>query len=248
MLRSLKSIKGLKVEARDGHIGHVDDFYFDDDNWIVRYFIIETGNWLLERKVLISPASVLNADWKRQSISVSLSKEQIENSPPIEEDKPVSRQKEWELTQYYAWPTYWPINKVGIPADEDAITHALEMQELNSENGDEHLRSAHEVFNYNVQASDGHIGSVSDLIVEEESWAIRYLVVNTNKLLPGKKVLLSPSWTELISWSTQTVHADLNKETIKNGPDLNPNEPVNREIEERLYDYYRRPRYWPHHL
>jgi len=244
MLRSIKSLRKLKIHADDGDIGKVTDFYFDDVNWKVRYIVVDTGKWLFERKVLISPASFLDADWSRQILTVSLTKEQIENSPHIDKDKPVSRQKEVDLAAYYSWPTYWPIGETGVPLNEAAIARTLQAQKDHTSEADEHLRSTDEVIGYTIQATDGELGAVDDFIVDEDDWIIRYFIIDTRKLLPGEKIMLSPMWIEQFNWSTRTCHVDLDIKTIKNGPTFNPNEPVNREVEEHLYDYYGRPQYW----
>ena len=128
MLRSIKSMDGHKILAEDGEIGRISDFYFDDESWVVRYLVVNTGNWLVDKKVLISPASFVDTDWHRREISVALTKEQIEKSPDVSHDKPVSRQKEAELAKYYTWPTYWPIGGTAAPMHEAAIAHTLKSE------------------------------------------------------------------------------------------------------------------------
>jgi len=100
MLRSLKKLFGNKILATDGQIGRVHDFYFDDQEWTVRYMVADTGGWLKGRLVLISPAALGEADWGAESFPVNLTRQQIGESPGIEEDLPVSRQQEIELQRY----------------------------------------------------------------------------------------------------------------------------------------------------
>ena len=111
---------------------------------------------------------------------------------------------------------------------------------------DTSLRSADEVKGYDVGATDGDIGHVDDFIVEDASWAVRYIVVDLSRWLPSRKVLLSPSWIQSVDWPGKKVHVDVTREQVKNGPEYNPSEPVNREYEVVLYDYYGRPHYWEH--
>ena len=92
MLRSIKQLYGNKLGASDGEIGHVKDFYFDDQNWAVRYLVADTGSWLPGRQVLISPHSLGRLDQAEKILRVNLTRKQIENSPSIESHKPVSRQ------------------------------------------------------------------------------------------------------------------------------------------------------------
>lgn len=229
MLRSLKEISGYRVESLDGAIGSIKDFYFDDLHWRIRYFVVDTGNWLPGRKVLVNPRVVKEPHFTSQSVQVAMPKQRIENSPSIDFDQSVSRETEVELAKYYGWPHYW--------APRDAKDVPVE--------GEQNLRSASEVFGYKIDAKDGNIGHVEDLIAETETQQIHYVVVDTRNWLPGgKKVLLDRDWIERISWTDRACEVDLLRQTIENGPEYNPTHPVNREIEARFYDYYGRPKYW----
>src|SRR5688572_14268005 len=104
MLHSAKQIEGYAIRARDGDIGTVRDFYFDDEHWHVRYFVVDTRAWLTGRKVLISPESARGQIWADRVIPVSLTQEQVRASPSIDIAKPVSRQHEMELRHHYGWP------------------------------------------------------------------------------------------------------------------------------------------------
>jgi hypothetical protein len=121
---------------------------------------------------------------------------------------------------------------------------AQEKEERDEQESDPHLRSTREVIGYHIQARDGEIGHVEDLIVEDEIWFIRYLVIDTRNWLPGRKVLVAPAWAEQVNWVERRVYLDLSRETVKNSPEFDPSMPVNREYEVRLYDYYGRPKYW----
>jgi hypothetical protein len=112
------------------------------------------------------------------------------------------------------------------------------------EPADIHLRSTSAVTGYHVSAADGEIGHVRDFIVDDETWAIRYLEVDTQNWWPGKKVLVSPQWINRVSWADSKVYVDLTRETIQNGPEWVESIPVTREYEHRLYDYYARSPYW----
>ncbi|MBN1480783.1 PRC-barrel domain containing protein [candidate division KSB1 bacterium] len=243
MLRSIKSFKGFRLKATDGDIGHVYDLYFDDKDWIIRYLVAETGNWLLEKKVLLSPASLAEPQWESHEFPVLLTKNEIENSPDVSKDKPISKQKESELAKYYDWPIYWPIGHTGVPPHIHVVerTRGADKEQ---EEGDSSLRSFREVVGYSCHAIDDDFGHVSDFIVDDTTWSIRYLVISTRTILPGKKVLISPMWSEKIVWSERTIHLSLTKEAIKNSPEFDPGAPINRKYEEELYDYYGRPVYW----
>jgi hypothetical protein len=251
MLRSLKELRGYTIHATDGNIGKAHDLYFDDEHWVLRYLVVDTGGWLSGRRVLISPVALGQPDWQAHWFPVLLTKTQVEHSPDIDTDRPVSRQQEHALHSYYRWPIYWahsPLVSAGTPLVMPPETlHPEKSEEEASgeeDQGDVHLRSIREVIGYNIHARDGEIGHVEDFIADDDTWVIRYLVVDTRKVLPGKKVLVSPQWIERVSWRASEVYMDLAQESIRNHPEYDPSEPVNRAYEERLYDYYGRPKYW----
>ena len=242
MLRSLKDLTGYKIHATDGNIGKVHDFFFDDEFWILRYVVVDTGHWLPGRKVLLTPGVLLDPDWRQRTFAVALTRDQVRSSPDVDTDRPVSRQHEIHLHEHYGWPFYWaPSGDLVGP-----MMTTLPAKSPSSEPvGDPHLRSVREVIGYDVEASDGEIGRVNDFIADSESWAIRYLVVATRKWLPGRKVLISPQWlVGPISWAQRTVKIIMSRESIKNSPEYDSAAPVNREYEGQLYDFYGRPRYW----
>jgi hypothetical protein len=255
MLRNVRKLQGFDVRATDGDIGHVDEFYFDDTRWTIRYLVVDTGGWLSGRKVLVSPYALGAADWRAERLHVNLTRQMIENSPDIDPERPVSRQQEIQYSGHYGWPYWWagpglwgPMAYPGLvpPAPELLTDERDERAALTTveEEGDPHLRSTKEVMGYVIHALDGEIGHVGDFIVDDRSWEIRYLVVDTGGWWPGKKVLVPPEWIERVSWPDAAVEIDLHRETIKNGPEWDPDTPISRDFEDRLFGYYGRPRYW----
>jgi hypothetical protein len=253
MLREVTHLKGFSIRARDGEIGTLDQFYFDDESWAIRYLVVNTGGWLSGRLVLVSPIALRQAEWQSKRLDVALTKKQIENSPPIDTRKPVSRQHEALHLGYYGYPYYWggPFmwGLASYPAHltvaKNVVTEGDALQATaGKESPDSHLRSTDEVTGYHIEASDGEIGHVEDFLVDDETWAIRYLEVDTRNWWPGKKVLVSPQWIDNVSWPDSKVYVDLSRETIKIGPEYIESLPVTREFEKRLYDHYGRPAYW----
>jgi hypothetical protein len=243
MLRSAKSLHGYTIEARDGDVGKVSEFLFDDQFWTVRYLVVKTGRWLMERRVLIAPAALGQPSWETQRLPVKLTQEQVEKSPDIDTDQPVSRQQEVALHAHYGWSSYWdmvtPLGSAPISVPQPA----MEVGEI-VDQGDPHLRSTQAVMGYYIQACDGDIGHVEDFIVDDGAWTIRYMVVDTRNWWPGKKVLVSPWWITEVIWGTMRVRVNMDCETIKNSPPFDPTTGVDRAYEERLHDYYGRPKYW----
>jgi hypothetical protein len=248
MLRSLKVMHGYGVLAEDGEIGKVHDFYFHDDSWLIRYLVVDTGHWLPGRKVLIAPSVMERPNWERLTVPVALTREQVQKSPEIDTDRPVSRQQEADLHNYYGWPFYWVEPAVGMWPPYTSPTPvpvpAEPSESAEQEHTDPHLRSQREILGYHIHASDGALGHMEDLIADDAVWIIRYLVVRTGKWPPAKRVLLSPHWLGEIRYDTREVTVALTREKILHCPQFHPGVAVNREYEERLYDYYGRPVYW----
>ena len=253
MLRNAKDLHGFTIRATDGEIGTVDQFYFDDETWAIRYLTVETGGWLSGRSVLISPISVVHTDWQAKRLDVALTKKQVENSPDIDTHKPVSRQHEAAYLGYYGYPYYWGgpyLWGAGLYPSALAVqtTHPVEpvADRIGRESTDSHLRSTEAVTGYHIEAADGEIGHVDGFVVDDEAWAIRYIEVATRNWWPGKKVLVSPAWIERVSWTDSKVYVGLSREAIKNGPEYVESMPITREYENRLYSHYGRPPYWLH--
>jgi len=243
MLRSIISLRGFSISARDGEIGKVHSFLFDELTWAVRYLVVDTGGWLPGRKVLLAATALERPDWHTHSFPVELTKRQVRDSPDIDTNPPISRRHEAELHKYYNWAPYWG---TGYGAAVFTVPSVQEEQEPAVEAADENanLRSTREVIGYRIHATDGQIGHIEDFIISDEDWVIRYLAVDTRNWLPGRSVLVSPEWVREISWERREVWMDVSKQTIEDSPPYDPSAPVNREYEVQMYDYYGRPKYW----
>ncbi len=261
MLRNLHDIKDYAIRATDGDIGHVKDFYIDDQAWVIRYLVVETGSWLSSRKVLISPISVGALDWQEKTLPVSITREQVANSPDIDTDKPVSRQHENQYIDYYSYFPYWggsglwgagthpnlmmpefvSTPSVIVP-QPDSVD--IDASDVPLGNYDSHLRSCNVVMGYHVHASDGELGHVQGMLVDEETWAIRYLVVNTSNWWIGQQVLIAPDWIDAISWDEGTLSLTLTRQAIKQAPPYDASFQVDRMHEISVYKHYGNMAYW----
>jgi uncharacterized protein YrrD len=245
MLNKSKTLEGHKLDGLDGQIGNVKEFYFDDRHWAVRYLVANTGSWLAGRQVLISPYALVAVTGTEQHIAINLTKKQIEDSPSLDSDKPVSRQFEIEYNGCYGWPMYWGGPGMWGASPSLVRDHGPWKKTQPAKKGsDAHLRSTREVRGYNVQATDGEIGHVEDFIIEDETWAIRYLIINTHNWWPGKKVLISPQWIESVSWGEKKVFVNLSRETIKHSPEYSEDALLTRDYESGLHRHYQRHTYW----
>jgi sporulation protein YlmC with PRC-barrel domain len=220
MLRNLTALYDYKLAASDGDIGRVKDFYFDDKTWVIRYLVADTGSWLAGRLVLLTPHVFGRFNEGAEKVMlINLTRQRIEKSPSIESHKPVSRQYEVEYYRYYGWPAYWNGGAMwglgGYPVVSPPLRDELEAHHQYHHRDDKHLRSAHSVTGYHIQTVDGTIGHVSGLIVDDRSWAIHKLVVETGHWYSGKEILITPNKIERISYEDSKVFVTLTKEDIQ---------------------------------
>lgn len=245
MLREVKKLHGVTLRAYDGDLGSVDEILFDDQSWTVRYLAVNTGGWLSGRSVLLSPVSLGVLDWEKQVLEVNLTRAQVEDSPGIETDEPVSRQWETDIHNYYGWPYYWGMGGTGTlgtgMVGSPWYFQTLLMpdgSEAVPEPGDVHLRSTREVTGYGVTARDGDIGHIADFLVDDDTWRIRCLAVDTRDWWPGKQVLLPLDWISQISWLDRKVMAGVTRDQIRNAPYWEPGKPFSPAFLEQLARYH----------
>jgi hypothetical protein len=264
MLRSMKELEDYAIGAVDGTIGHVKDFYFDDEAWVIRYLVVDTGTWLSSRKVLISPMAIGQPTWADKVLPVSITKEQVKNSPDIDTQKPVSRHEESQYLEYYGYPYYWEgTGSWGQGAYPSTMLTGLgyagfapQGRQLQAEHvlsdaeaawrrdDDPHLRSCKEVMKYHIHATDGDIGHIHGLLVDEETWTIRYLVVDTSNWWLGHQVLIAPQWIQNVSWPDAKVSVHLTRREVKGAPQYDAAGRLDRKQEAVIYKHYGRAGYW----
>lgn len=253
MLRSMQELTSYTIGATDGEIGHVTDFFFDDESWVIRYLVVETGSWLMSKKVLISPYFVMQPDWMHKRLPVRVNREQVKNSPDIDTDKPVSRQHETSYADYYGYPYYWGDSSLwedGMydplmsPGAQGSGVEKAAVSAMHHTKDDPHLRSCTALIGYHIHARDGDIGHVQGMLVDEDTWALRYLVVDTANWWGGHRVLISPNWIDAISWEDAKVSVNLDREAIKASPGFDSTAELNRQYELALHHHYQQSAYW----
>lgn len=242
MLIKAKSLHHYQLDSLDGEIGKVQEFYFDDQHWAIRYLVADTGDWLLGRRVLISPYALVAVNSEEGRIAVALSRQQIEDSPAIYTDQPVSRHFEEAYYAYYGWPTYW--GGWGAYSCPVRSPEAWKDRVRDKQAWDPHLRSTHDVRGHHVYAADGDIGHVEDFVIDDETWAIRYLVIDTSNWWQGKKVLVSPRWIQRVSWEEAKVFVSLSRAEIQQSPEYSETYLLDRDYETRLHRHYNLQGYW----
>jgi uncharacterized protein YrrD len=226
MIQTVTDLQGDEIMARDGAIGAVEDVYFDDERWAVRYLVVDTGAWLPGRRVLISPASVDVTSSTGSTVRVGLTREQVRKAPDIDSDQPVSRRYEAAHAAHFGYAPYWsgpllwgraalPIAGAALPPAHPAPPEATREARTEIEEGDPHLRSCKEVIGYGIEARDGSIGEVRDFVLDERSWAIRDVVVDTRVWWPGGHVHVSPDYVKRIDWGERRMHVLLTRAQVK---------------------------------
>ncbi len=252
MIHPADDLKRFTIGATDGDIGAVKDIYFDDERWVIRYLVVDTGEWLPGRKVLISPFAVRATEWARARVDVNLTRQQVKSSPDIDTDKPVSRQHEADYFAYYGYPYYWAgpglWGATGYPTIPPPITAELSGAGAQAEaiaakaraSEDSHLRSTREVAGYDIEALDGTVGHIEDFLFDEDSWQIRYIVVDTRNWWPGKHVLMAPQWIETISWADHCARVHVTRAAVKESPPYDPKVPLPGDYEAGLHRHYGR--------
>ena len=249
MLHSITEMETFAICATDGILGAPKDFYFDDEAWVIRYLVVETG-WIARNRVLISPISIGKSNWPNKTLPLSLTQQQIKDSPDIDTDKPVSRQQEMGYLGYYGYGAYWGGGGLwGAAIYPDTLQAGLAAQAPTAKPGHEHddvrLRSANAVMRYYVHATDGDIGHVQGILVNDESWAIQYVIVNTSNWWLGHQVVIAPEWIDHVSWAESTLYLDVTRDAVKNSPPYDPATLLEREQEASIHAHYGRKPYWP---
>lgn len=245
MNHKLSDWVGFTVRAADGDVGVLEQLYFDDLTWRVRYLAVNTKDG--HRHVLVSLVALGKPDWEKRVFPVNLTLEQVRRSPMTNIKVPVSIQHEVDLHAYYAWPDYWgggfyqPFGyAMGVDpfaaAEIGTETLVPDVRKL-----DPHLRCTQDVADCQVHATDGNIGHLEDCLVDDETWAVRYFVVNTRNWLPGRRVLVSPQWITKVEWAEKKVLVNLTQAAIKASPKLDPSKPVSLVYESKLHKHFGKP-------
>jgi len=219
MLHNTKQLYGDKIAALDGDIGHVKNFYFDDKTWVIRYLVADTGDWLAGRLVLLSPHAFTTRDQVEKTLHVKLRRKQIEESPSIELNRPVSRQYEIDYYKYYGWPAYWNGSGLwgvgGLPVLMPPLRENSESKLQHHHRDDKHLRSCRAVTGYSIHTTDGDIGEVSGFLIDNKSWAIPELIVETGHWYAHKQIQIPTDRITQINYEGSAVHVNLSKADIQ---------------------------------
>ncbi len=252
-----RNFVGMKIFDNEGNTcGKVEDFLIDDRMWTIRYFVARTGGFFNRERVLISPFLLRQtaADSFDEGLSTTLTKEQVEDCPPLDSDAPVSRRYEQELARYYQYPSYWHgpnlwglVSSPGLVANPGVSINHERHEERMEEISRSHVRSIDTITSYQAYAGVEHeeVGKVDYFIIETGTWIVRYLVIETTEALGGKKIVLSPEWVSDISWDEGQIKFDsLSHAVIKAVPKFDDSGLISSDYEEQVFSHYEQFAYW----
>jgi PRC-barrel domain len=255
MLFVESTLKGYAVEATDGKIGVVSDFLFDDQSWKIRWLVLDPGDWLPHRRILLHPSALEVPDPVRQSIGVKLTKAEVVGSPDLRDHEPVSSQMQSHLYDYYGWDPMWGDSYFGVGAiatpfspppliKTAPVEEEVAEESASSDEADPHLRSVTEVTGYHLHATDGEIGHIENFVFDHANWDIRYLGVDTRNWWPGQHVLISPYAVREIDWADRHVELNITRAQVKASPPWDSVAMVDHAYEQQLHTHYDWPGYW----
>jgi hypothetical protein len=209
MLHDLKDLIAACVIATDGEIGVVRNFLFDDISWTIHYLVVDVGTWYQRRDVVLPITTIEQPDWTKRIFHVRLTREQVRDSPDVDTEKPVSRQQEIAMEQYWGKLACWASANLGGGA---LIPTHRKYPVRTKENPD--LRSALGLVDYQVWATNGEIGLLEGFIVDESSWHLGYLDVKAGDWLFNRSMLIPTQWVKSVSWAECRVNLHHSKDGI----------------------------------
>lgn len=245
MKRALKELKGYIISAKDGTKGTANDFLIDEESWTIRYMVADLGKILPGKKVLIPRNFLIDSDWEKGHFNVDLTKDEIKGSPGLEEDLPVSRAYEALLHEHYGIEQYWPLAYGGVMTPTGMLRPPVPVEVtrdiVKEEDVDTSLRSFNEILGYHVECLDKKKGHVKNVVIDDETWQVIYLIVDISPWYKmSKKVMVAVNWINSINYPDQKIKINLESASLEEAPVFDPGEPVNKAYEKQLYDYYGR--------
>jgi sporulation protein YlmC with PRC-barrel domain len=237
MLYSLRKLQGYTIQARDGEIGQLNDLYFDETDWQVRYLVVDVGSWLSRQEVLLLPGMITHIEAQAGTVAVKLTRVQVESSPDVDAAAAISREKEEALHTYYEWQPYWIIEPtlavglgdqpphpvvVGMPATEGLLkpfrkkkaVRQAALADMIVEDKTPGVRSAAELVGYILEATDGAVGQVDDFVIDTSDWRISHVIFDSR--LSGKQLALPSTQIQAIHWQSNRLDVGLTTEAIGN--------------------------------
>ncbi|PAV29819.1 hypothetical protein CIL05_10675 [Virgibacillus profundi] len=215
------NLKTYNIHASDGEMGKVKDLYFDDKRWAIRYAIIDTRKWLPGRRVLLSPSSFLTLNEADKFLEVEFDKETVRNSPSIPDETLITQDVENSLVGYYGWTKYWTGNMLWGPNESPMTAYknheeALLQEQPVDSHRDYDLRSEDETIGFKVHADNGKIGTIADMIYDDQKWKIQYIIVQSSDHPVEEEYFVFPTEDiESADWFEHDLYVKKSLEEVK---------------------------------
>ena len=249
MLIKATDTTGYDVQASDGTLGTVCDLLFDDASWTVRWLVVETGSWWADHRVLIPASALGHPDPEGRRFPVNLTMAQVKGSPDVDTHRPVSRQFESSAYDYYGYSPYWGTDlymggfgywggMAPMAPSPETEPRAEEIAQVQRRNDDPNLRSVADISTYHIHATDGEIGHLSDVLIDDSDWSVKYLIVNTSNWWQGKEVLISPRSTESIRWTENLIYLGVNRDRVRTSPEYDASHPITTAFDTEMASHY----------
>lgn len=253
MIHSFKDLGTFSVRAEDAAEGKVDDIYFDDAEWTVRYLVVDVGWWSFGHEGLIARDLLGRPDTAQREFPVHLTAEEIRGAKEPIADPPVSKQEKLNRAASPKAPPLYLLGPVGMrysPLLAERQIRELERERTAEpatalgEGGDPHLRSMSETVGRTIEAQDGPIGTVKDFLINPLDWSVRWFVIDTGDWLPGPTSVLATEWIREIAPDGGPVRVDTTRHKIETAPSVDDVASLRRSDEERLFGHYGGRAYW----
>ncbi len=256
MLISLHDIHQYKMKARDGEIGHVSDFIFDQKDWKLR-FVADKTSRVFGREVLVPASAISRTDWREQTLHVNLDREQVRQGEKVkirELLSPGGRQylNINELMMIQPGSQHLPMSSspstdhgsLGVLMNNMLPENQRERVIVQDLENDESLQSTQMVLGFRITTRNGELGRVEDFIVDESDWSIQYMVIRTSGADVDKRILVSPESIDWVSWRKKHVSVDMDSEKLQGCPNLKLTFPLSQTYRELLDSQYECGSFW----
>lgn len=250
MLHSYNDLKTFAIRAVDDRSSKVDDIYFDDSDWHIRYLVAQSGFLLTAHQGLVGARLLDAPDVTKREIPVNLTEEELKSADSPETDPPVSEQdRSTDAHDPGLWPSF--LVGTGAPYSPDVAMDQLGLDRSEQSagtadrRGDPHLRSMAEILDYSVETRDGEVGSVIDFLIEADGWQLRFLAIDTGNWLPGRRVVVTTDWITDVDAVDRKIHVDVDQQTLKDAPRLRSIEDLHLSDAKEAIDRYGHVGYWP---
>jgi uncharacterized protein YrrD len=246
MLRTARQLEHCELRAPNGPAGHVTDLLLDPQRWTVRHLVVATGGWLEPHDVMV-PVDAFRPGGNERRIETTMNADEIVHCPSAE---PEAQSEGYAGSEYYDWPGYWGapgfgdgflIGLSGWPLPPAALD-AARRRATSVDAEREHERSAHALTGRRIEANDGEIGHIDDFVVDDASWRIRAIVVDTRNWWPGKKVAVPPELIDEISPREGKIYVNLTRAAIANRPAFHLRAPLGLDQTDQLHAHHGWPR------